>query len=153
MFEGADSSATPSRPSLRLVSESEEHADPSEIDQHRGWFDELAARAQDVVSRDIFFIAVVILILLWAPSLLLFHSLDHWYLALVIPAEIVTLVMLALMANHDRRSEQALHRKVDALAQALAVVIEGPDGDDVKRHATELRAAVGLEDRESTNGD
>ena len=88
------------------MSESDEHADPSEIDQHRGWFDELAARAQDVVSRDVFFIALVILILLWAPSFLLFHAIDHWYLTLVIPAEIVTLVMLALMTNHDRRSSR-----------------------------------------------
>jgi low affinity Fe/Cu permease len=135
------------------VSESEEHADPSEIDQHRSWFDELAARAQEVVSRDVFFIVLVILILVWAPSFFLFHTIDHWYLALVIPAEIVTLVMLALMANHDRRSEQALHRKVDALAQALAELIEGPDREDVQRHATELRAAVGLEDRESTDDD
>jgi low affinity Fe/Cu permease len=135
------------------VSESEEHADPSEIDQHRGWFDELAARAQGVVSRDVFFIVLVVLILLWAPTFFLFHTIDHWYLALVIPAEIVTLLMLALMTNHDRRSEQALHRKVDALAKALAEVIEGPDPEDVQRHATELRAAVGLEDRESTNDD
>lgn len=135
------------------MSESDEHADPSEIDQHRGWFDELAARAQDVVSRDVFFIALVILILLWAPSFLLFHAIDHWYLTLVIPAEIVTLVMLALMTNHDRRSEQALHRKVDALAKALAELIEGPDREDVQQHATELRAAVGLEDRESTDDD
>ena len=135
------------------MSESAEHADPSEIDQHRGWFDELAARAQDVVSRDVFFIVLVILILLWAPSFFLFQTIDSWYLALVIPAEIVTLVMLALMANHDRRSEQALHRKVDALAKALAEVLEGPDREDVQRHATELRAAVGLEDRESTKDD
>ena len=75
----------------------------------------------------------------------------HWHLTLVIPAELVTLFMVALMANHDRRSEQALHRKVDALATALAAVIEGPAGDEAKRHANELRAAVGLEDRESTD--
>jgi hypothetical protein len=40
---------------------------------------------------------------------------------------------------------------VDALATALAAVIEGPAGEEAKRHATELRAAVGLEDRESTD--
>lgn len=132
------------------VSESQEHPKPSEIDDHREWFDELAAHAQRIVSRDVFFIVLVILTALWAPSFLLFDKLDHWYLALVIPAEIVTLFIVALMANHDRRSEEALHRKVDALAAALAMVIEGPDGQDAKRHATELRAAVGLEDRLST---
>ena len=96
---------------------------------------------------------LVILTLLWAPSYLLLGSLHHWHLALVIPAEILTLFLVALMANHDRRSEQALHRKIDALAEALAVVIEGPDGDDVRVHAKELRAAVGLQDRESTDDD
>ena len=133
------------------MSTSQEHRNPSEIDQHRGWFDELASRAQEIVSRDVFFIILAGLIALWAPSYFLLHSLDHWYVALVIPAEILTLLLVALMANHDRRTEQALHRKVDALAEALAVVIEGPDGDDVRRHAKELRAAVGLEDRESTD--
>lgn len=132
---------------------SQEHPKPSEIDEHRGWFDELAARAQEVVSRDTFFLALVIVTALWAPSYFLFRNLDHWYLAFVLPSEIVTLFIVALMANHDRRSEEALQRKVDALAEALAIVIEGPDGDDVRRHARELRAAVGLEDRLSTEDD
>ena len=136
---------------MRLVSEAQEHPKPSEIDEHRGWFDELAARAQDVVSRDAFFITLVVTTALWAPTYLLFHSLDHWYIAYVLPAEIVTLFIVALMANHDRRSEDALHRKVDALAAALAVVVEGPDGEDVGGHAKELRAAVGLEERLSTD--
>jgi low affinity Fe/Cu permease len=135
------------------VSESQEHRSPSEIDHERGWFDELAARAQDVVSRDVFFIILVVLTALWVPSYFVLRSLDHWYLALVIPVEIVTLFMVALMANHDRRSEQALHRKVDELAKALAVVVEGRGGVDVQHHAGELRAAPGLEDRESTNDD
>ena len=130
---------------------SQEHPKPTEIDEHRGWFDELAARAQNVVSRDTFFIVLAILTALWVPSYLLFRTLDHWYLAFVIPAEILTLFIVALMANHDRRSEQAMHRKVDALAAALAVVVEAPDNDEVRRHAKELRAAVGLEDRVSTD--
>jgi low affinity Fe/Cu permease len=135
------------------VSTSQEHRDPSEIDHRRGWFDELASRAHDVVSRDVFFIALVIFTALWVPSYFLLHSIEHWYLTFVIPAEVVTLFMVALMANHDRRSEQALHRKVDALAKALAVVVEGPATEEVQEHARELRAAVGLEDRESTDDD
>ncbi len=135
------------------MSTSQEHRSPSEIDHRRGWFDELASRTHDVVSRDIFFIALVILTVLWAPTYFLLGSLDHWYIALVLPAEIITLYMVALMANHDRRSEQALHRKVDALAAALAEVLEGPDKEDARRHAAELRAALGLEDRESTDDD
>ena len=135
------------------MSTSQEHRSPSEIDHRRGWFDELASRAHDFVARDIFFLALVVLTLVWAPSYFLLGSLDHWYIALVLPAEILTLYLVALAANHDRRSEQALHRKVDALAAALAEVLEGPDKEDALEHANELRAALGLEDRESTDDD
>lgn len=133
------------------MSESDDHRNPSEIDQRRGWFDELASRVEEFVSRDIFFLILVVLIALWAPSYFLFHSSHHWYLTLVIPTEILTLLMVALLANHDRRTEQALHRKVDALATALADMIEASGADDASEHAAELRAAVGLEDRESTH--
>ncbi len=135
------------------MSETPDHPKPSEVDHRRSWFDELAARAQDVVSRDKFFLVLLIATLAWAPTYFVLHSLDHWYVLFVLPAEIVTLYIVALMANHDRRSEDALHRKVDALAAALAVVVEGPEGDDVGGHAKELRAAVGLEERVSTDDD
>jgi low affinity Fe/Cu permease len=133
------------------MSDSQAHRKPSEIDPHRSWFDELASRTQEVISRDYFFITLVVLTAIWAPSYFLMHSVDHWYKAFVLPAEIVTLFMVALMANHDRRSEKALHRKVDALASALAAIVEDSTDEDVRRQATELRAAVGLEDRESTD--
>jgi low affinity Fe/Cu permease len=127
------------------------HRSPSEIDARRGWFDELAARAQDLVSRDVFFVALVVLSLVWAPSYFWLDSLEHWHLALVIPAEIVTLFMVALLANHDRRSDQALHRKMDAMAAALAAITEASEDRELRAHSAELRAADGLEDRESTD--
>jgi low affinity Fe/Cu permease len=133
------------------VTKPEAHRNPSEIDRQRGWFDELASRAQDVVSRDIFFLALVVLTIAWLPSYFLLKSVDHWHLAFLIPAEIVTLFIVALLANHDRRSEQALHRKVDAIAAALAEIVEDSQSTEVRSHATELRAADGLEDRESTD--
>lgn len=135
------------------MSETPDHPKPSEVDHRRSWFDELAARAQDVVSRDKFFLVLLIGTLAWAPTYFVLHSLDHWYVLFVLPAEIVTLYIVALMANHDRRSEEALQRKIDALAEALAIVLEGPDRADVSKHVRELRAAVGLEDRVSTDDD
>ena len=128
-----------------------EHRKPSQIDNRRGWFDELAARIQDVASRDVFFIVLVTLTGLWAASVLFFDSLSHWYLVFVIPAEMVTLFMVALLANHDRRTDQALQRKADALAAVLAAMAEDSSNEAVRRHAAELRAAHGLEDRESTD--
>lgn len=133
------------------MSNREAHRSPSQIDSHRSWFDNLASGAQEIISRDFFFVALVVLTVLWAPTYFLLHSLDHWYIAFVLPAEIVTLFMVALLANHDRRSEQALHRKIDALAAALAAMVEDSADEDVRGQAAELRAAVGLEDRESTD--
>lgn len=133
------------------MANTEEHRNPSEIDSRRGWFDELASRAQDIVSRDVFFILLVAATIVWLPGYFFLDSLEHWHLAFLIPAEVVTLFIVALLANHDRRSEQALHRKVDAIAVALAEIMEDSDSDDVRGHAAELRAAEGLQDRESTD--
>lgn len=127
------------------------HRNPSEVSPRRGWFDELAARAHDVASRDLFFLAIVGLTMLWLPSYFLLHSLDHWYIAFVLPAEVLTLFLVVLLENHNRRSEQALHRKLDAFAAALAAIAADSGSEEVRKHATELRAAVGLQDRESSD--
>lgn len=128
----------------------QQHRIPSEVDPGRGWFDNLASRAQDLASRDVFFIAIVVLTLIWAPSYFLFHKLDHWYLTFMLPAEILTLLLVVLLENHNRRSEQALQRKLDVFAAVLAAMAAESDSDEVRKHADELRAAIGLQDREST---
>lgn len=132
--------------------ENNEHRNPSEVDAHRSWFDELAARAHDLASRDVFFLVIVAMTLLWAPSYFFLHSLDHWYIAFVLPADILTLFLVVLLENHNRRSEQALHRKLDAFAGAFAAMAGESESENVRRHAAELRAAIGLQDRESTDG-
>jgi low affinity Fe/Cu permease len=128
-----------------------EHRNPSEVDAERSWFDDLASRAHDLASRDIFFIVVLVLTLAWAASYFLLDSLSHWYTAFVLPAEILTLFLVVLLENHNRRSEQALHRKLDAFAGALAAIAAESSSEEVRKHAVELRAAVGLQDRESTD--
>lgn len=130
-----------------------EHRDPSEISRSRSWFDEFAARAHEFASRDIFFLLLVVATLLWLPTYFLIHDVSYWYIAFVLPAEVVTLYLVALLENHNRRSEQALHRKLDAFAEALAVIVEESDNPRTREHAGELRAAVGLQDRESTDKD
>lgn len=131
--------------------ENNEHRTPSEVDRKRGWFDELAAWAHDVASRDVFFLVIVGLTVLWAPSYFLMDKLDHWYIAFVLPAEILTLFLVVLLENHNRRSEQALHRKLDAFAVALASMAAESPSPKVREQAAELRSAVGLQDREATD--
>lgn len=131
--------------------DSNQHRTPSEVDAHRTWFDEFASRAHGIASRDVFFLIIVALTALWAPTYFLLHNLDHWYVAFVLPAEIVTLFLVVLLENHNRRSEQALHRKLDAFAGALAAMAAESPSASVREYAAELRAAVGLQDRESTD--
>lgn len=130
-----------------------EHRDPSEISRSRSWFDEFAARAQEFASRDVFFLILVLATLLWLPTYFLIHDVSYWYIAYVLPAEVVTLFLVALLENHNRRSEQALHRKLDAFAKALAAIASHSDNPELREHADELLAAVGLQDRESTDDD
>jgi low affinity Fe/Cu permease len=129
----------------------DQHRNPSEVDRRRGWFDDFASRAYSLASRDVFFIVLVVLTLLWAPTYFLLDSLSHWYILFVLPAELITLFLVALLENNNRRSEQALHRKLDAFAAALAAIaLESPSAE-VRKHAQELMSAVGLQDRESTD--
>ena len=59
------------------------------------------------------------------------------------------LLLVAILENAQRRSDQAVQRKLNAIADALAEYI-GPSGD-YDRPVRELQSAVGLEHRESTN--
>jgi low affinity Fe/Cu permease len=62
--------------------------------------------------------------------------------------------MVALLQNSQTRSDQAVQHKLNALADGLADVMAhlagGGEERDLTRDLQELRAAVGLEDVEST---
>jgi len=133
------------------MTETKQHRSPSQIDEQRGWFDEFASKAHDVTSRNIFFVVIVASVVIWAPSYFLFGSLDHWYMAFMLPSGVVTLMLVALLENNSRRSEQALHRKLDAFAAALAAMASESPSEATRQHAVELRAAIGLQDRERTD--
>ena len=128
-----------------------EHRSPSQVDERRGWFDEFASKAHDLTSRNIFFVVVMAVVAVWAPTYFLFDSLTHWYITFMLPSGIITLLLVALLENHSRRSEQALHRKLDAFAAALAAIVDESSSEETRQHATELRAAIGLQDRERTD--
>jgi hypothetical protein len=67
---------------------------------------------------------------------------------------IVTFLMVALLQNTQTRSDQAVQHKLNAIADGLAdLMAKTPRRDDADGLATdvkELRAAVGLEQRESS---
>ena len=122
---------------------------PSEVSEHVGLFDRFASAASKLVSRAWFFAFCVLLILLWAPSILVLPDIDTWQLIINTATTIITFLLVALLQNSQERADLAVQHKRNAIADALSDLMRarGMDAD-----AAELRQAVGLEDRESSSG-
>jgi low affinity Fe/Cu permease len=64
----------------------------------------------------------------------------------------VTFLLVALLQNTQTRSDQAIQQKLNAIADALATLMDTHGrgrSRDMKDDVEELRAEVGLEQRES----
>lgn len=115
-------------------------------------FDRLATAVSDLVARAWFFSLCALIVVLWFPSFFLFGNIDTWQLVINTFTTIVTFLLVALLQNTQRRSDRALHQKVDALAEGLADLMESHQSADPTMSADveDLRDAVGLEHREGT---
>jgi low affinity Fe/Cu permease len=110
-------------------------------------FDRFAESASEFASHAAFFIACLLLVIVWAPSYFVFGSLNTWQLVINTATTIVTFLLVALLQNSQRRSDQAMHEKLDALADGLADLMEhvSQADDGLRADTIELREAVGLE--------
>jgi len=129
---------------------------PTEVSSRVGFFDRFAGWAALIASRATFFAFCVLLIVVWAPSILVLNSLDTWQLIINTATTIITFLMVALLQNSQTRSDQAVQHKLNAIADGLADIMAylgNPEGDrpDLQVNLSELRAAVGLEEFESTS--
>jgi Low affinity iron permease len=125
---------------------------PSQVSSRLSWFDRFADRANTVVSRAPFFACCVLLVVVWLPSYFAFGNIDTWQLIINTVTTIVTFLLVALLQNSQTRSDQAIQQKLNAIADGLADLMSAqPDNPrrDIQADVRELRAAVGLEDRES----
>ncbi|MDT7617546.1 MAG: hypothetical protein QOG20_6080 [Pseudonocardiales bacterium] len=111
----------------------------------RNLFDRFATAVSDWTSRALFFVLCLLLVLLWAPSIVLLDSVDTWQLIINTVTTIVTFLLVALLQNTQKRADGAVQDKLNAIADALADLMD----DTHRQDARDLRAAVGLEDRES----
>jgi hypothetical protein len=118
------------------------------------FFDRLAGWSAGFVSRAPFFTLCVLLVVMWAPTYFLVGNFDTYQLIINTPTTIITFLLVALLQNTQKRSEQALQHKLDAVADGLADLMEHFAADDPERRAAkedlsgdieDLRAAVGLE--------
>jgi low affinity Fe/Cu permease len=126
---------------------------PSGVTGRIGFFDRFAGGASSFASRAPFFAACVALIIIWAPSIA-FFNLDTWQLIINTATTIITFLLVALLQNSQTRSDHAIQHKLNAIAIGLADLMDAlathHKDDDLRKDLTELRLAVGLEDREST---
>jgi len=122
---------------------------PGDVSEHVGWFDKFATGASKFVSRAWFFAFCVILVVVWAPSIALIHSISTWQLIINTLTTIITFLLVALLQNTQERSDRATQDKLNAISAALAKMASAQGHP---KDADELRAAVGLEERESSDG-
>lgn len=119
---------------------------PTEVSDHVGRFDRFADVASSVASRAWFFCFCVLIVVLWAPSIIFLQRIDTWQLIINTLTTIITFLLVALLQNSQTRSDQAVQQKLNAIADALSDLMQ----DHNQKDAAELRRAVGIESREST---
>lgn len=109
-------------------------------------FDRFAAIISAQVSKAWFFAACAGFILLWALTGPIMGFSDTWQLIVNTSTTIVTFLMVALLQNTEDRGTRAMQHKLDALALALADVLDNTDrADQSGERALALRHMVGVE--------
>jgi low affinity Fe/Cu permease len=77
---------------------------------------------------------------------------DTWQLIINTVTTIVTFLLVALLQNTQKRAEDAVQRKLNAIADGVADLMqhlsEDADAAQLRRDRDELRMAVGLEERQ-----
>ena len=90
----------------------------------------------------------MIVVVLWVPTLLFISSVDTWQLVINTLTSILAFLLIALLQNSERRYDDALHRKIDTIANTLADLIErgeAKDAGELQRDVEDLRSTVGAE--------
>jgi uncharacterized membrane protein len=125
---------------------------PSEVTDDLSVFDRFASATSKIAAGAWFFALCVLLVVIWAPSYFLFRSVDTWQLIINTVTTIVTFLLVALLQNTQMRSDEAVQDKLNEIADGLADLMESlaDERPQLRRDCDELRAAVGLERRESS---
>ena len=137
---------------------------PTEVSSRVGLFDRFAGMAAHLARRAPFFAFCLGLVVLWLiqgvvliasrGSLAPFFEAEY-QLEINTTTTIVTFLMVALLQNSQTRNDQATQHKLNAMADALADLMEHTAGrfpeSELAEDVRQLRAAVGLETREGTS--
>jgi low affinity Fe/Cu permease len=119
---------------------------PSEVQEKKGFFDKLADRSDAMFSHPAFFAFEIGIVVVWfVTGFFMGFTNDLWHLLINTPTTIITFLLVGLSMNTARRSNAAQHQKLNAIAEGLADLLD--EHDTAESH--ELRAAVGLEEKEA----
>src|SRR4051794_19484139 len=119
-----------------------------------GGFDRLASAVGRFVSHAPFFAACLGFVLIWA-ALLPTQGWNNqiWHLWLNSPTTSITFLLVALLQNTQARFEKATNEKLNAIADALADLMdhqasksEGQSADRLRSDVGDLKRAVGIEE-------
>lgn len=84
-------------------------------------FDRFAEAVAVQIARAWFFVACVLLVALWAPSILVLRDVDTWQLIINTATTIVTFLLVALLHNTSERFERRMDERLEALFEHLGV--------------------------------
>ncbi len=126
-----------------------EAASSREQDDSRSPFERFVEIAHHQASQAPFFFACLGIVIVWLISLPLWVDLKAWQVAIHTVASVFTLLLVVLMENANRRSNEASAEKINVIAEALAALMRSRARDDEELANAErkLREAVGLEER------
>jgi low affinity Fe/Cu permease len=124
-------------------------AEDRKQDDGRNAFEKFVEGVNDRVSQAPFFIVCLGIVLVWGASAPLWPDLKQWQVAIHTVASVLSLLLLVLLENSGRRTEEASHEKLNVIAEALAELMESHSEDDreLADATTKLREAIGLEER------
>ena len=115
----------------------------------RSAFDHFVEGVYLKVSRPSFFIFCALVVVVWVLSAPLWVDLKSWQYVIHTVASVMTLLLLALLENAARRSDEATQEKLNVLAEALAALMQSRAAEDpeLQKDVEKLRDTVGLEER------
>ena len=136
---------------------------PLDVSSRIGFFDRAAGTVARVTSRAPFFAFCVMLVALWllqgVVGLLVGKGWSSfagstYQLEINTTTTIITFLLVALLQNSQTRTDNATQHKLNAIADALADLMthtaDYHENAELRHDIRELRAAVGLEEHESS---
>jgi len=131
------------------VEQRSDAAESREQSDGRNPFELFVEAIQQRVSRAPFFFVCLGIVVAWLLSVPLWADLKSWQVAIHTVASVLSLLLLVLLENAGRRSEEAAQEKMNVIAEALAALMESQARHDpeLDESVSKLRKAVGLEER------